>query len=149
MAVHFHFENINIPLKNRNKLKEYIFQQFENEGLVLEHLGYIFCTDDYLLALNKDYLHHDTYTDILTFDLSENQKITAEIYISGERVKENAATFNTSFKEELHRVIFHGALHLCGYNDHSKQEKKAMRAKENDWLTRYFAAAGSENNTAS
>ncbi len=139
MAVHFHFEDITLPLRNRNKLKEYILQRVDNEGLKVDRLSYIFCTDDYLLALNKNYLQHDTYTDILTFDLSEaSQKIAAEIYISGERVRENAATFETSFAEELHRVIFHGALHLCGYNDHSEKEKKVMRKKENDWLKDYF-----------
>lgn len=139
MAVNFHFEKITLPLKNRGRLKEYISQVFENEGFKLLHVGYVFCTDEFLLGLNKSYLNHDTYTDILTFDLSETEKeVTAEIYISGERVKENAEAFNTDFEEELHRVIFHGVLHLCGYDDHTAADKKIMRRKESECLKAYF-----------
>ncbi len=137
--IHFHFKNINIPLKNRKKLKSFIVELINNKGLTINFLNYIFCTDDFLLKLNQDYLNHDTYTDILTFDLSENdENLSAEIYISGERVKENAEKFHTSLEKELHRVIFHGLLHLFGHNDHTKEEREEMSAKENELLQRYF-----------
>ncbi len=137
--VKFLFEEVNIPLKNRKKLKAFIADLIKNEGLIPLFINYIFCTDVFLLKLNQEYLNHDTYTDILTFNLSENEeKLSAEIYISAERVRDNAAKFHTSLEEELHRVIFHGLLHLLGYNDHSRKEKNEMSAKENELLHRYF-----------
>lgn len=138
MAVHFHFDQIQIPLKNRTKLKEFIAEIFSAEGFKLSRLDYIFCTDEKLLTINKEFLHHDTYTDIITFDLSEDKPITGEIYISAERVHENAQKFGARFEEELYRVIFHGALHLCGYKDKKPEEKTLMRKKENVYLKRYF-----------
>lgn len=143
MPVNFHFENTTIPLNNRDKLKNYISYLIDNECFTVINIDYVFCTDEFLLELNKNYLDHDTYTDILTFDLSEEKnKVSAEIYISGERVIDNAAAFNTSVEEELHRVIFHGILHLCGYDDHSDAEKKGMRKKENEYLRGYFNPNG-------
>lgn len=139
MPVQFYYPAGPIPLENRKRLKQFIEYLFNNEGHTLNDISYVFCTDADLLPLNQQYLNHKTYTDILTFDLSsQGGGIQAEIYISIERVRENAKTFQTTVKEELHRVIFHGALHLCGYNDHSEKEKKQMRAKENACLDYYF-----------
>ncbi len=90
------------------------------------------------MEINKHFLNLNYYTDIITFDLSDPDYIFAEIYISIDRVKDNAKIFNTSFKSELHRVIFHGVLHLCGYKDKSKPEKEKMRAKEDFYLTNYY-----------
>jgi len=139
MPTFFHFDHIQIPFKNRKRLKDFLNNLFEREGYRLERLDYIFCTDSSLLKINKEYLKHDTYTDIITFDISDHPgKISGEIYISGERVLENARKYTVSFEEELHRVIFHGALHLCGYRDKTATEKKQMREKENENLRRYF-----------
>ncbi|MFT3748881.1 MAG: rRNA maturation RNase YbeY [Agriterribacter sp.] len=124
-------------LTERNKLKKFIQQLFKKEKTALGSLQYIFCSDDFLLEVNKQYLKHNYYTDIITFNLGENV-IEGEIYISIDRVKDNAATYKTSFKKELHRVIFHGALHLCGYKDKLNEEKKIMRAKEDRYLQEYF-----------
>jgi len=144
MAIIFHQENVDILLNNKENLKLFILQLFDNESIKVENLIYIFCTDAFLLSLNKTYLNHDTYTDILTFDLSETPgELTADIYISTERVKENAALYGDSFEKEIHRVIFHGALHLCGYNDHTDKEKKMMRKKENEYLHSYFSNSAS------
>lgn len=95
----------------------------------------MFCTDDYLLSLNQQFLDHNTLTDILTFTLSESgAPVESEIYISIERVRENAASFNTVYRQEFLRVIIHGILHLCGYSDHTKEEKASIRKKENYYL---------------
>ncbi len=139
MPVIFHFHDIHFPLKNRTLLKRYLEDLFLKEGFELAHLEYVFCTDNYLLKLNREFLHHHTFTDILTFDFSESSKIiSGEIYISAERVRENAEKFGASFENELHRVIFHGALHLCGYHDKLPGDKKTMRNKENENLKNYF-----------
>jgi rRNA maturation RNase YbeY len=138
MAVFFHFNEVRPVLKDRRPLKAFLADLFHREGLTLQRLDYIFCKDAFLLEINRQYLQHDNLTDIITFDLSnrEGQK-TAEIYISTERVKENAEKFGASFDQELHRVMFHGVLHLCGYGDKSPGQKKLMRAKENEALKRY------------
>lgn len=139
MPVIFHFHDIHFALKNRTALKRYLDALFIKEGFQLEHLEYIFCTDKYLLKINQEFLHHNTFTDILTFDFSASPKnISGEIYISAERVMENAEKFGASFDNELHRVIFHGALHLCGYKDKLPDDKKLMRKKEDENLKTYF-----------
>ncbi len=141
--VQFHPYEVKLRLGDRARLKKFIGQLFEGEKTALKNLKYIFCTDDYLLQINREFLHHDTYTDILTFDLSENHgEKTGEVYISVERVKENAKKFGAPFAEELHRVIFHGALHLCGYRDKSKSDSRLMRQKENEYLKKYFGQSG-------
>lgn len=138
LSIHFFFQGVRPNLKNRKKLKYFLDFLFANEGRHLNHLNYIFCTDKMLLKINRDYLNHNFYTDILTFSLSSPELITGEIYISADRVKENAKTYEVDFQKELHRVIFHGALHLCGYNDKSSSEKEIMTKKENFYLRKYF-----------
>lgn len=128
-----------ITLKERLRLKNYITSVFKNESKSLNSLSIVFCSDKYLLKINKEFLKHNYYTDIITFDLSTtNHLIDGEIYISIERVKENAKTFNSTIKTELHRVIFHGVLHLCGYQDKSQSQKITMRQKEDQALKKYF-----------
>lgn len=140
MAVQFFFVNDNISLSKRTTLKLFIQQIFKKEKKKLINLTYVFCSDDYLLEINKAHLKHDFYTDIITFDLSENKDaIIGEIYISTDRVRDNATQLGTSLKEELHRVIFHGALHLCGYKDKTRNEEKRMRAAEDMCLKTYFS----------
>jgi probable rRNA maturation factor len=139
MAVQFFFLQQNILLSNRAALKLFISKIFKQEQHKLQSLTYIFCSDEYLLQINKASLQHDYYTDIITFDLSDSpHQIRGEIYISTDRVRDNAATLGVSIKEELHRVIFHGALHLCGYKDKTPKHAKEMRAAEDKCLQRYF-----------
>lgn len=135
----FFFETKGFSLENRQALKVCIEFLFKKERKALESLNYIFCTDERLLEINRQYLQHDYYTDIITFDLSDNPFTIGEIYISIDRVKDNAQSLGTSFKAELHRVIFHGALHLCGYGDKKKEEVVLMRKREDFWLSRYFS----------
>jgi probable rRNA maturation factor len=139
MAVTFH-QLTKVNLQNKRALKAFIPLLFKKEKKPLESLTYIFCTDDYLLQINNQHLQHDFYTDIITFDLSESTSspTIGEIYISVDRVKENATTHQTTFEQELHRVIFHGALHLCGYKDKTKNDALLMRNKEDDCLSMYF-----------
>lgn len=135
----FHFLSNNFSLRDRTRLKSFVLKLFKKEGFEVDTINYIFCSDPYLLEMNKTYLNHNTLTDIITFPMSEKGvPISSDIYISVDRVRENAQLFNTSFKEELHRVIFHGALHLCGYKDKSKAEAVQMRKMENKYLNAYF-----------
>lgn len=139
MGIAFHQQNTHSKLSNRKTLKLFIQKLFKQEKTNLEQLDYIFCTDEFLLQMNQQYLKHNYFTDIITFNLSENTKtIVGEIYISIDRVKENAIQFNTIYVQELHRVLFHGALHLCGYRDKSKKDQVLMRQKENFYLHQYF-----------
>ena len=136
--VSFHFLQ-SFNLTERTRLKSFVEAIFKKEKKKLQHLQYIFCSDNYLLDINKTYLNHDFYTDIISFDLSDKGEPTlGEIYISVERVIDNANNFDSSFKEEIHRVIFHGALHLCGYKDKSPKEEIEMRKMEDKYLSLYF-----------
>ncbi|GAA4300332.1 rRNA maturation RNase YbeY [Compostibacter hankyongensis] len=139
MAVRFFQEDVSLPLRDRRRLKAFLEQLGRQEGRPVARLHYIFCTDEYLLEINRQFLHHDTYTDIITFDLSEAPgALQGEIYISLPRVRENAEKFGAGFDQELHRVIFHGLLHLCGYKDKTKDDRQQMRKKEEEYLTLYF-----------
>lgn len=132
--VRLHFLS-SFHLPQIRKLKSYILNSIEKEKKSIDSIDYIFCSDNYLLDINKTYLRHNEYTDIITFDLSEpKKKIIGEIYISVDRVKDNAIMFKTPFLSELHRVMFHGALHLCGYTDKTEFQKVRMRKKENALL---------------
>jgi probable rRNA maturation factor len=134
----FFFEHKKFSLQNRADLKAFIESLFKKEKKKLSSINYIFCTDKRLLEINRQFLQHDYFTDIITFDLSETDSTVAEIYVSIDRVKDNAKTLGNSFKAELHRVIFHGALHLSGYGDKTTKEKEVMRKKEDFYLTRYL-----------
>jgi len=137
--VQFIFNDRNPTLKERNKLKSFINLLFKREKRGLETISYIFCSDEFLLGLNKQFLNHEFYTDVITFDLSApGMDTTAEVYLSIDRIKENAKKLKTSFAEELHRVIFHGTLHLCGYKDKKKEDQVNMRSAENKYLKLYF-----------
>ena len=139
MSVSFHTITPTI-LKNRKALKQFIPIIFRKENISLVSLTIVFCNDEYLLTINQNHLNHNFYTDIITFDLSDNAKApkVGELYISVDRVKDNAATLNTPFVTELHRVIFHGCLHLCGYKDKGVKHITLMRAKEEEYLQQYF-----------
>lgn len=135
----FYFNRQSFNLRNRRGLKKFISAIFVKEGVPLRSITYVFCSDKELLRINKEFLSHDFLTDIITFDFStDRNEITAEIYISIDRVKENSRIFKVSFRNELHRIIFHGALHLCGYMDKRKKEKIEMRSKEESYLKKYL-----------
>jgi rRNA maturation RNase YbeY len=123
-------------IKDKLLLKSLIARIFTEEKTPFKSVSYVFCTDDFLLKLNQEYLKHDTLTDILTFTLSGSSlPVVAEIYISVERVLENSSDLKIPFTTELNRVMIHGILHLCGYNDHTPEEKKTMRKKEDYYLS--------------
>ena len=128
-----------VVLKQRRLLKKFIIQFFIKEKKSLQSIDIIFCSDEYLLEINKQHLQHDFYTDIITFDLSESSSnpIIGELYISIDRVKDNSALRHEKFSTELLRVIFHGLLHLCGYKDKIKSDIKTIREKEDDYLGLY------------
>lgn len=129
----FQSVDTDFELSNISLIKEWINKIIQQESGKLSFINFIFCNDAYLLTLNQEYLDHDTFTDIITFDYNTNQ-IESDIFISVERVEENATLHSTTFQNELHRVIIHGTLHLLGYKDKSKTEKELMRSKENEAL---------------
>ncbi len=139
MRITFNFLN-KISLSNRTKLKQFIKALSQSEKTAIVDLAIVFCSDKYLLNINNEFLKHNFYTDIITFDLTSKKDTekTIEIYISTDRVKENAINFNTSLQMELHRVLFHGVLHICGYKDKSKADKELMQCMENKYLNKYF-----------
>jgi probable rRNA maturation factor len=133
MAINFFCEDVDFNLPQKLKRKQWLKKIMVNEKTAVGELNYIFCSDEYLHKINIDYLNHDTYTDIITFDNSEIEtKVEGDIFISIDRVKENAITHNISEEKELSRVISHGLLHLLGYKDKSKEEALEMRSKEEE-----------------
>ena len=145
--INFFVEQTRFALQNKTAVRNWLVNSARKEKKSIEKLNYIFCTDEYLLSINKTYLNHATLTDIITFsteglgDLlmsnSNKNKLNGEIYISIDRVKENAKIFNVKFTTELHRVMIHGLMHLCGYGDKSAVKKKQMRGKEDYYLAQY------------
>jgi probable rRNA maturation factor len=131
----FFAEEIQFLFKDKNKIRHWIRNCLHEESKDLGTVNFVFCNDAYLLQLNIKYLGHHTLTDILTFNNSEDGRISGDIFISIERVKENCVQYKTTFSDELHRVMVHGILHLCGYNDSLKSEKAAMRSKEDYYLS--------------
>lgn len=138
--VRFFYPNNSHYLKDSSELKIFIDRLFKKEGKRLEELNYIFCSDQTLLEINKKYLNHNYYTDIITFNLSENKDIiNGESYISIDRVRSNASGLGISFRKELLRVIFHGALHLCDYKDKTTKDSIQMRRKEDFYLSLFVS----------
>ena len=133
-GIYFTSEEIDFELNNEEEVKKWLEKVIEQEDKSLRLLNFIFCSDRYLLRLNLEYLGHDTLTDIITFPYAEPPVIEGDIFISIDRVRENAQLFNVTFEQELHRVMAHGVLHLCGYGDKSEAEVKLMRQKEDETL---------------
>ena len=133
-SISFQTEAIEFELSAPGAISEWIKTVIEREGCNLTQVCYIFCSDEYLYNLNQEYLNHDTYTDIITFPYSEPPLVEGDIFISIDRVKENASQFGAPFEQELHRVMIHGVLHLCGYSDKSPDEEALMRKKEDEAL---------------
>ncbi|AWX44515.1 Endoribonuclease YbeY [Flagellimonas maritima] len=129
--IDFHFES-EFVLKNKSDYSDWISRIIVSEDFIVGDVDYIFCTDDYLLEINKVYLNHDTYTDIITFDYVSGKVLSGDIFISIERVVENSKIYKESFKRELLRVMSHGVLHLMGYGDKQDEEQEIMRKKEEE-----------------
>jgi len=135
-AVNFFLEDVNYTIKNKTLIRTWMNATILSEGYELDELNFILCSDEYLLHMNQQFLDHDTYTDVITFDNSERLKsINGDIFISIERIKENAADLRVAVAEELCRVMIHGTLHLLGYKDKTKTAKLRMTAKEDHYLS--------------
>ena len=138
LPIHFFYEETNFKAKSVGALRNWIHESILAENQTLQELNFIFCSDDYLLKMNQQYLNHDTFTDVITFDHSgQNQAIYGDVFISIERVKENAKLFKNGFNQELCRVMIHGTLHLIGYKDKKSADKSTMTEKENEYLAQY------------
>lgn len=127
----FNYEN-DFVLENEVVYQDWISRIISSEGFTEGEINYIFCDDEYLLNINVEYLNHDTYTDIISFDYSVGNLLQGDIFVSTERVAENALNFNVPFENELKRVLSHGILHYCGYKDKSESDVKEMRQKEDE-----------------
>ena len=137
-SIYFHFPAGRVYLPQRTSLKKHLLRIFKDHGKRVGEVNFIFCSDAELLKINIQYLNHHTLTDIITFPYNEpDEPILSDIFISIDRIKENAAKFKTSVVSELYRVMFHGALHLCGFNDKTQHQKSIMRQKENHYLDLY------------
>jgi probable rRNA maturation factor len=133
--IRFFNEDVAYKLSQKQATRQWLKQQAEREGFAVGDLNYIFCSDEHVLQVNRDYLQHDYYTDIITFDQSEeDSKIEGDIFISVDRVADNASQLGVPAEQEMRRVLAHGLLHLCGYRDKSTEEEIQMRAKEEEWL---------------
>lgn len=134
--VSFYSEDVSFKLQDQSRVIKWIMQVATNEGYSLSEINYIFCSDEYLLRINRDFLQHDYYTDIITFDNSDVEKeIMSDVFVSIDRVKENADNLNVPFLSELHRVLIHGLLHLVGYTDKTLDDQMVMRKKEDACLS--------------
>lgn len=134
MPIQFASQNILFVLNNKKAIKEWIKKVVVAEKKQVGQINYVFLSDSDLLKLNIEFLNHKTYTDIITFDYNAGEKVNADIFISVDRVRENASKFQTTFMDELHRVMVHGILHLCGYKDKTKKHRTEMRQREEYWL---------------
>lgn len=141
-TIHFFTEDVSFRLKDKTRLRKWLKQAAAAENHRLRQICYIFCSDTYLLKINRSFLDHDTLTDIITFDHSaEPGRLAGDIYISIERLTENAEKFAVSKEDELHRVMIHGILHLCGYKDKTREQKALMRTKEDLYISLYKSMA--------
>ncbi len=135
MAITFQAENVALPHIKKRATSNWIKVVAEEYGKKAGDVSYIFCDDAKILEINQTYLHHDFYTDIITFDYSEGDRISGDIFISIDTVRSNAEKYGTNFDDELHRVIIHGILHLCGLKDKSEADSKKMRKAEDKALS--------------
>lgn len=134
-TISFLSEGISFELEHLDVIQNWIQESVLNEGKSPGEITYVFCSDDYLHKINLEHLKHDTFTDILTFNYCVDEVVNSDIFISIDRVKDNAVSFNTSFQNELNRVIIHGILHLVGYDDLTDSDKETMRSKEDFYLS--------------
>ena len=136
--IDFNFEDVNFQLPEQQTLVDWISFAVKNEGYELKNITYVFCSDEYLWNMNKQFLQHDYYTDIITFDYVKGKVVSGDLFISYDRIVDNANKFDVSRETELLRVMIHGVLHLCGYDDKTDQQKIVMRQNEEKWLNRLY-----------
>jgi rRNA maturation RNase YbeY len=134
MSIQFFVEDVPLPRLLKRRIGNWIKKVILDEGKKSGQISFIFCSDNYLLEVNKKYLNHDYFTDIITFDYVENNVVNGDIFVSVDRVRENAVTFKTTFTDELNRILIHGVLHLLGYKDKTKSDKSVMTDKEDFYL---------------
>ena len=137
MNIFFHFEQAHYKISSQKKRKKWIYASVEEEGYSIDSIDFIFCSDIFLLGINKKFLKHDYFTDVITFSNSEGINLSGEIYISLDRVKENSESYQVSFDEELNRILIHGILHLMNYDDSTRSLKMRMTIKENYFLKKF------------
>lgn len=133
--ISYYFEDTDFIFKRKTKNNKWLRLVAESEIRRIGNISIIFCSDNYILDVNQNYLHHDYFTDIITFDYCEGDKLSGDLFISVDSVKENSIEYGTEFEEELNRVIVHGVLHLIGYDDHTEEDIAMMRKKENYYLS--------------
>jgi len=133
--VSFHSEQTDYSISNENQISDWLVSVCKKEGKTLAEISIILCSDDYLLEVNRKHLNHDYYTDVITFDYSESPHVSGDIFISIDRVQENAGSFGVEMVDELHRIIVHGILHLLGYTDKTSSSKEEMTSKEDFYLS--------------
>ena len=137
--IRYHTEDIDFKLKDKQNTSLWLNNVAKNEGFKIKEINYIFCSDEYLYQINMEYLEHDTYTDIITFDNSEvKEKLEGDIFVSIERIRENVNEMGLLFESELSRVLVHGLLHLCGHLDETDEQEQKMRNKEDYYLNHKF-----------
>ncbi|MBC3783752.1 rRNA maturation RNase YbeY [Spirosoma utsteinense] len=136
--IRFFNEDVPYKLPQKQVTRQWLKQQAEQEGYAVGELNFIFCSDEYVLQVNRDHLQHDYYTDIITFDTSEDEdRIEGDVFISVDRVADNAAQLAIAADQEMRRVLAHGLLHLCGYGDKTDDEVSLMRSKEEEWMSAF------------
>lgn len=133
--ISYYFQDTDFKFRDRRKTNEWLKLAAESEIRRIGNISIIFCSDNYVLDINQKYLQHDYFTDIITFDYCEGDRLSGDLFISVDSVRENSVEFGTAFKDELNRVIIHGLLHLVGYDDHTEKDIKLMRSKENYYLS--------------
>ena len=133
--ISYYFQDTDFKFRDRRKTNEWLKLTAESEIRRIGNISIIFCSDNYVLDINQKYLQHDYFTDIITFDYCEEDRLSGDLFISVDSVRENSVEFGTEFKDELNRVIIHGLLHLVGYDDHTEKDIKLMRSKENYYLS--------------
>ena len=133
--ISYYFQDTDFKFRDRRKTNEWLKLAAESEIRRIGNISIIFCSDNYVLDINQKYLQHDYFTDIITFDYCEGDRLSGDLFISVDSVRENSVEFGTEYKDELNRVIIHGLLHLVGYDDHTEKDIKLMRSKENYYLS--------------
>ena len=133
--ISYYFQDTDFKFRDRRRTNEWLKLAAESEIRRIGNISIIFCSDNYVLDINQKYLQHDYFTDIITFDYCEGDRLSGDLFISVDSVRENSVEFGTEFKDELDRVIIHGLLHLVGYDDHTEKDIKLMRSKENYYLS--------------
>ena len=137
--ISFQTQDIKLILKDKTIIRSWIVNAIQNEDKKTGDITFVFCSDEYLLGMNQQYLHHDDYTDVITFDYTEGDRVSGDIFISYERILDNSNQLKTLPEDELHRVMIHGVMHICGYKDKQPKARAQMTIKENQYLDLFLS----------